>query len=97
MPDKSLISYILNKYFILIAYLNVNLLKYLVVGSDQQSEGFLIHRRVLERSSNAEAKGRSKPCTEEIVYRYSRKKGHIKAEFFKLQNKEKIIDNQKEK
>ena len=68
-------------------------MKQLVVGSESQAEGLFVRGRPQERFSGDEHRVRSKSKNEsrnaEKTCNYCKKKGHIKTECYKLQNKKK--------
>ena len=64
-------------------------MKQLVVGSETQAEGLVIRGRTQERNYSGDGRGRSKSNNNEKMCRYCKKKGHIKLECYKLQNKNK--------
>ena len=68
-------------------------MKQLVVGSEAQGEGLFVRGRPQERFSGDEHRGRSKSRNEsrntEKTCNYCKKKGRIKTECYKLQNKKK--------
>ena len=73
-------------------------MKQLVVGFEAQREGLVVWRRTQKRNSGGDARGRSKSKNRDKVYNYYKKKGHIKSECYKLQNKNKrVAANQKRK
>ncbi|KAG8485080.1 hypothetical protein CXB51_021402 [Gossypium anomalum] len=73
-------------------------MKYLLVKHDSQEEGLIIRgrqdrnadddrRRIQESNPHSKSKGRSKSSNRGKTYNFCKKKGHIKSEFYKLQNK----------
>ena len=61
--------------------------KQLLETSENQGEGLLIRGRTHDRNSGGRGKSRSKSRNKEKVCNYCKKKGHIKNECYKLQNK----------
>ena len=73
-------------------------MKYLTIRSESQGEGLVVCGRTQERSSGNISKGRSKSKNKDKICNYCKKKGHIKSECYKLQNKNKrASENQREK
>ncbi|KAG8492401.1 hypothetical protein CXB51_009724 [Gossypium anomalum] len=84
-------------------------MKHLVVKPDSQEEGFIVRGRqdrnadddrgrTKERNPRGKSKGRSKSSNRDKTYKFCKKKGHIKSECYKLQNKiKREATNQKEK
>ena len=67
-----------------------------MVGSEAQAEGLVVRGRTQERNSGDDVKGRSKSKNKDLIYRYCKKKVHIKSECYMLQNKNKrVATNQK--
>ena len=56
------------------------------------------HGRSQDRNSSGNTRDISKPADRNKTYNYCKKKGHIKSEYYKLQNKNKRAgENQKQK
>ena len=73
-------------------------MKQLVVGYEAQVEGLVIRGRTQERNFAGDVRSRSKSRNKVKTCKYYKKEGHIKAECYKLQNKDKrVIANQKGK
>ncbi|KAF3680130.1 hypothetical protein FXO38_02446 [Capsicum annuum] len=65
-------------------------MKHLVNGFETQGDGLIIRgERTRERNSGDDDRNRSKSKKRNKTYNYCKKKGHIKSECWKLQNREK--------
>ncbi|KAF3665269.1 Retrovirus-related Pol polyprotein from transposon TNT 1-94 [Capsicum annuum] len=64
-------------------------IKHLVNGSKTQEDGLIVQGRTRERNSGVGDRFRSKSKNRKKTCNYCKKKGHIKSEYWKVQNKEK--------
>ena len=64
-------------------------MKHLVNRSDAQGEGLVVRGRTQERNSGGDDRSRSKSKNRNKTCNYCKKKGHIKSECYKLQNRNK--------
>ena len=68
-------------------------MKQLIVGPEAQGDSLSVHGRPKDKNSGEEKRKRSKSRNFNKICNYYKKKGHIKKECFKLQNKEKKFGN----
>ena len=71
-------------------------MKTLVIGTESKAEGLVTRGRSQDRNSSGNSRGRSKSANRNKTCNYCKKKGHIKSECYKLQNKNKR-DNENQK
>ena len=72
-------------------------MKQLVNGFEAKAKGLVVKGRFQETYSRNSDKGRSKSKTRNKSCKYCKKKGHVIDDFYRLQNKNKAVANQKGK
>ena len=68
-------------------------MKQLIIGPEAQRDSLFVRGRSQEKNFGEEQRKRSKSRNSNKICNYSKKKGNIKKECFKLQNKEKKFMN----
>ena len=66
-------------------------MKQLVIGSKAQAEDLVVWERIQKRNFGGDARGILKSSNKDKTCRYCKRKGHIKSECYKLQNKNKKV------
>src|SRR5262249_9882460 len=64
-------------------------MKHLMIRSNSQVGDLVIRGRSQEQNSSDNSRGRSKSINKDKIYKYCKKKGHIKSKYYKLQNRNK--------